>query len=158
MPIDRRKVLAGAAALAVIAATGAVRSEESRNMTAAAMSEQTPLQTALAYHQAWSSRDLDRAMQYIAEDIVCDAPAGRIAGAAAYRAFMAPFVQMLKGTKMLAAFGNESSAMVMYDTQTALVDSAPGAELVTVRNGKIVSSRFLFDRLPFEEARRKAGR
>lgn len=52
----------------------------------------TPLQVATAYHEAWTSKDLDRAMSYIADDIVCDAPAGRIEGAAAYQAFMAPFV------------------------------------------------------------------
>ena len=118
----------------------------------------TPLQIALAYHRAWSDQDLDRAMEFIAEDIVCDAPAGRIEGAAAYRAFMGPFVKMLKSTKLLAAFGDDATALVMYDTHTALVESAPGAEWVTVRNGKIVYSRFLFDRLPFEQARQKAQR
>ena len=34
------------------------------------------LRTALAYFQAWTSHDLDKAMSYIADDIVCDAPAG----------------------------------------------------------------------------------
>jgi limonene-1,2-epoxide hydrolase len=127
------------------------------NMTGATMTEQTtPLQIVLAYHQAWSNRDMDRAMTYIAEDIICDAPAGRIEGAEAYRAFMGPFVKMLKSTKLLAAFGDDATAMIMYDTQTALVESGPGAEWLTIRNSKIAHSRFIFDRLPFEEARRKA--
>jgi SnoaL-like domain len=52
------------------------------------------LRTALAYYQAWTSHDLDEAMTYIADDIVCDAPAGRLAGADAYRGFMGPFVQI----------------------------------------------------------------
>jgi hypothetical protein len=118
----------------------------------------TPLQTALAYHQAWSNRDMDRAMTYIADDIICDAPAGRIEGAAAYQVFMGPFVTMLKGTKLLAAFGDDATAMIMYDTRTALVESGPGAEWLTIKNGKIVYSRFIFDRLPFEQARQKARR
>ena len=50
------------------------------------------LRTALAYYQAWTDHDLDQAMSYIADDIVCDAPAGRLEGAAAYRGFMGPFV------------------------------------------------------------------
>jgi hypothetical protein len=161
MRIDRRKLLAGTTALAGIAATGAAHANESfdRNLKGAPMTEQTtPLQIALAYHRAWSDHDLDRAMEYVAENIVCDAPAGRIDGAEAYRAFMGPFVKMLKGTKLLAAFGDDATAMVMYDTRTALVESAPGAEWVTVKSGKITYSRFLFDRLPFEEARRKAQR
>ena len=112
------------------------------------------LQVALAYHQAWTSKDLDQAMNYISEDISCDAPAGRIEGAEAYRAFMAPLVQILADAHMIAAFGDEDTALVMYDTETVPVKSAPGAECVTVKDGKITHSRFLFDRAPFEAARK----
>ena len=34
------------------------------------------LQTALAYYQAWTGHDLDKAMNYIADDIVCDTRPG----------------------------------------------------------------------------------
>lgn len=115
------------------------------------------LHIALAYHQAWTSKDLDDAMAYIAEDMVCDAPAGRIEGAEAYRAFMAPLVRILINAHMIAAFGDDETARVMYDTETVPVKSAPGAEFVTVKHGKITYSRFLFDRTPFEAARRAAG-
>lgn len=95
-------------------------------------------------------------MTYISEDVVCDAPAGRIEGAEGYRAFMGPFVQILTGARMIAAFGDGETALVMYDTETVPVKSAPGAECVTVKEGKIVYSRFVFDRAPFEAARRAA--
>jgi hypothetical protein len=87
------------------------------------------LQVALAYYHAWTSKDLDQAMTYIAGDIVCDAPAGRIEGAGAYRAFMAPFVQILVKAELLAAFGNSETAVVVYDTETVPVKSAPGARV-----------------------------
>lgn len=119
------------------------------------MTEKSPaLQIALAYHEAWTNKDLDRAMSYIADDVVCDAPAGRIEGADAYRAFMAPFVLILRDAKLIAAFGDDATALVMYDTATVPVPSAPGAECVTVEDGKITYSRFLFDRAPFQAARR----
>lgn len=114
------------------------------------------LRVALAYYEAWTSKDLEKAMTYISEDIVCEAPAGRIEGAEAYRAFMAPFVQILKGSDMIAAFGDERTALVMYDTETVPVKSAPAAECVTVVDGRITRSRFVFDREPFEAARRGA--
>jgi hypothetical protein len=118
------------------------------------VTDQSPaLRIALAYHEAWTTRDLERAMTYIADGIVCDAPAGRIEGAAAYREFMAPFVGMLRGASLVAAFGDDETALLMYDTATVLVPSAPGAECVTVRAGQITYSRFLFDRAPFEAAR-----
>jgi ketosteroid isomerase-like protein len=114
------------------------------------------LQVALDYYNAWTSKDLDRAMTYIAKDIVCEAPAGRIDGADAYRAFMAPFVQILRSSKLIAAFGDYHTALVMYDTETVPVKSAPGAECVTVKDGQITHSRFIFDRAPFEAARQQA--
>jgi len=111
------------------------------------------LDVALAYHHAWTSHDLDKAMSYIADDVVCDAPAGRLEGAAAYRDFMGPFVQILTGSELVAAFGDDEKAVVMYDTQTLPVKSAPGAECVTVKDGKITRSLFIFDRVPFDAAR-----
>jgi len=92
-------------------------------------------------------------MSYIADDIVCDAPAGRLEGAEAYRGFLGPFVQILTSSKMIAAFGDDETALVMYDTETVPVKSAPGAECVTVKDGKITYSRFVFDRAPFDAAR-----
>ena len=110
------------------------------------------LDVALAYHRAWTSGDLDSAMTHVADDVVCDAPAGRLEGAAAYRAFMAPFVGMLTGTELIGAFGDGDRAVVVYDTATTLVPSGPAAECVTVRDGRIAHSRFIFDRLPFQQA------
>jgi len=115
------------------------------------------LQVALAYYEAWTSKDLERAMTYVADEIVCDAPAGRIEGAQAYREFMGPFVQILRRAELIAAFGDDEQALLMYDTETVPVPSAPGAECVTVEGGKITRSRFLFDRAPFQEARAAAS-
>ena len=115
------------------------------------------LRTALAYHQAWTSHDLDQAMSYIADDIICDAPAGRLEGADAYRGFMGPFVEILTGSELIGAFGDDRTALIMYDTETVPVKSAPGAEWVNVTDGKITYSRFVFDRAPFDAARRDAG-
>jgi SnoaL-like protein len=114
------------------------------------------LDVALAYYDAWTSKDFERAMTYVADDVVCDAPPGRIEGADAYRAFMGPFVEILEGARLLAAFGDDDTAVVVYDTETVPVASAPGAECVTVADGKIVYSRFVFDRAPFMAAREAA--
>jgi ketosteroid isomerase-like protein len=112
------------------------------------------LEVALAYYHAWTGHDLDKAMSYIADDMVCDAPAGRLEGATAYRNFMGPFVQILTGSELVAAFGDDVKAVVVYDTETVPVRSAPGAECVTVKDGKIIRSLFIFDRAPFDAARK----
>src|SRR5258708_36534017 len=95
------------------------------------------LRTALAYYQAWTSHELDKAMSYIADDIVCDAPVGRLEGADAYRGFMGPFVQILTGSKLIAAFGDDTPALIMYDTETVPVKSAPGARRLRATHGTI---------------------
>ncbi|HEY1298009.1 MAG TPA: nuclear transport factor 2 family protein [Chloroflexota bacterium] len=116
------------------------------------------LKTALAYYQAWTSKNFDQAMTYIAEDIVCLAPAGRLEGAEAFRGFMEPFSKILTRSGVIAGFGDATTAVVMYDTDTLPVKDAPGAECLTVENGKITRMRIIFDRLPFETARREAAR
>lgn len=109
--------------------------------------------TALAYHRAWTGHDFDRAMTYLAEDVVCEAPAGRIEGAAAFRAFMEPFSGIVSSATVIAAFGDDRTALLMYDTATIPVPSAPGAECLTVRDGRITHIRIVFDRTPFDAAR-----
>ncbi|MGW4945503.1 nuclear transport factor 2 family protein [Actinoplanes sp. NPDC004185] len=115
--------------------------------------ESAALRVALAYHRAWTSKDVELALTDVADDLVCDAPAGRIEGRDAYRAFLAPFAGSLISTTLIAAFGDEDKALLMYDTRSALVASGPGAECLTVRDGRIIRSRFIFDRLPFAAAR-----
>ena len=117
----------------------------------------SPLYVALAYHRAWTSNDFERAMTFIAPDIVCLAPAGRIDGADAFRAFMGPFSQILTRSELLSAFGDRDTAVLIYDTDTIPVQHAPAAEQLTVRNGLIVEMRIIFDRAPFDAARRAAG-
>lgn len=123
------------------------------------MSEHTSaaLETALAYYRAWTGHDFDRAMTYIADDIVCQAPAGRVDGAQAFRGFMGPFAQILTRSSLIAAFGDDATAVLMYDADTVPVEDAPGAECHTVTAGKITHLRIIFDRLPFDAARRTAA-
>ncbi|GIG65283.1 nuclear transport factor 2 family protein [Phytomonospora endophytica] len=117
------------------------------------MSDSTALRTALAYHHAWTGGDFEDAMAFIADDIVCLGPAGRVEGAAAFRDFMGPFSKIATKVELRAAFGDDTNAVVVYDTDTVPVKDAPGAEWVTVEDGRITRMRIIFDRLPFEAAR-----
>ncbi|OXM47209.1 nuclear transport factor 2 family protein [Amycolatopsis alba] len=115
------------------------------------------LDVALSYHRAWTGKDFEKAMTYVADDIVCHTPGGQLSGAEAFRGFMGPFTGILTGSTLLSAFGDETKALLMYDTATLPVASAPGAELVTVRDGRIVELRIVFDRAPFDAAREAAA-
>jgi hypothetical protein len=98
---------------------------------------------------------MDRAMTYVADDMVCEAPSGRIQGAEAFHRFLAPFAQMLTGADLIAAFGDDQTAVVVYNPHTTLVADAPAAERFTVRDGRIVHDLLVVDRIPFDAARRR---
>lgn len=117
----------------------------------------TAVKIALAYFEAWSKKDIDGTMSHVAENVVCHSPGGRIEGAAAFREFWAGFMKMLTGARLVACYGDDTTALVMYDTTTVPVAHAPAAECLTVANGKITECRIVFDRAPFAEARAKAA-
>ena len=113
----------------------------------------TAIDTSLAYHRHWTSGEAESAWAMLAPGVVCDSPAGRLSGREAVRAFMAPFAAGLASSVLLASFGDSKHALLMYDTATPIVDSAPAAELHTVHDGVITHIRIVFDRLPFALAR-----
>jgi hypothetical protein len=115
------------------------------------------LETALAYHEAWTGDEFGKAMACIAEDIVCDTPLGRFEGAAAFRDFLEPFAQRLVRSSLTAAFGDDTAALIMYETTTPFVANGTAAEHLTVQDGEITHIRLVFDQLPGVEARKAAG-
>ncbi len=113
------------------------------------------LEIALAYYHAWTGKDIDKALSYVADDVVCDNPLYRVEGIEGLRAFMTPFAAKLTGSDLLAAYGDADRAMIMYNPHTPDVPDAPSGELFTVRDGKIVHTLLVFDRVPFDAARQK---
>lgn len=107
------------------------------------------LQTALAYHRAWTRGDLDGAMAHVSDDIVCHAPDGEITGKEAYRGFLGGFMLVMTGLTDVAAFGDAQQALLLYCPHTAATRTAPAAEHFTLSDGQIVESRLVFDRLSF---------
>jgi hypothetical protein len=70
---------------------------------------------------------------------------------------MGPFTTILLAANVIAALGDDETAVVLYDTRTVPVPSAPAAEHVTVRDGRIIRMRIIFDRAPFDAARAAAS-
>ncbi len=93
-------------------------------------------------------------MSFIADAIVCEAPAGPIEGARAYRGFLVSFFQLLERAELIASFGDDQTAMLLYDNATVPVPSAPPVGHFTVKDGTITRVRCIFDRVPYEAAAR----
>lgn len=109
----------------------------------------TPLETSLAYFRAWTTGDTDTAWALLADDVLCHTPSGPLRGRGAVAAFIGPFAAMLTHSNLLASSGDGGQSVLIYDTATAAIASAPAAEVHAVSEGAITEIRIIFDRLPF---------
>lgn len=109
----------------------------------------SPKATVLDYHRAWTSGDVEGAMERVADDIVCRAPGHDITGKTAYREFIGGFAPALTGVGDIASFADGERVALFYYPRTAATSTAPAAECFTVRGGRIVESVLVFDRPSF---------
>jgi len=107
------------------------------------------LRIALAYHEAWKNLDHATAMKVVADNVTSETPFGRIEGANALHQSETGFAGMLTGATMVAAYGDDTTALLMYYTHTRPVPSVLSAKYFTVENGKITSIKALFDKSAF---------
>ncbi|GAA2276076.1 hypothetical protein GCM10010149_18920 [Nonomuraea roseoviolacea subsp. roseoviolacea] len=112
-------------------------------------------QIAEDYTRAWMSGDVDQALGFLAEDVVCDAPAGRIEGRAAYRGFLEGFLPKLTGSSITKVLGDGTSAAVVYTTDTTFARDFRAMDYLTVGDGRITHVVTVFDRLPAAQAGRR---
>lgn len=109
----------------------------------------TALQIAKTYVEAIARRDVDTIISVSADEIVCTSPIGRITGAERFREFHAGFARMIKTVTILATYGDDQQAVVVYSADTHPVADAIVAELLKVKNGKIASTDVIYDATPF---------
>ena len=107
----------------------------------------TPVAIARAFTEAWTSGDFDSAARYVAEDVVFDGPLGHTDGNAAYIAGLTGLSRLvgLSGVNILAVFGDDAQALIMYELVTERFGRLLCAKLLTFRDGKIERDRLTFD-------------
>ena len=109
------------------------------------MNERTaPAAVARAFTETWASHDMDATAGYLADDVTFEGPGGRSVGKEAYLQGLSGFAQSVTGLNILAAHGDESEAVIVYEVTTAQPATLTCAELLTFRNGKIASDRLTF--------------
>lgn len=105
----------------------------------------TPLTICRAFLEAWTSHDMDAAARYVAEDVRFDGPIQHSTGIELYMDGLIPFAQTVTGLTILAAFGDDKSALIVHEVTTAPFGTVTMAELFTVKSGKIQAHRATFD-------------
>jgi ketosteroid isomerase-like protein len=102
-----------------------------------------------AYHQAWTSGDVDRALALVSDDVRCFAPDEDVTTKSDWHEYLARFVPMLTGAPEHARMADDDRVALWYFPQTAGTTTTLASELFTVRDGQIVEIRLAFDRLGY---------
>jgi SnoaL-like domain len=107
------------------------------------------LAVAQTYVNAIANKNVDAILAVSADGVVCTSPMGRTTGTQKFREFHDGFARMIKKITVLAAYGGDEQAVIVYNAETHPVASAVTAELIKVENGKIVSTDVIYDATPF---------
>lgn len=108
-----------------------------------------PLVVAHTYVNAIAGKNVDAIIAISADDVVCTSPIGRLTGTQKFREFHDGFARMIKKVTVLAVYGDDEQAVIVYNAETHPVPNAVTTELVKVKNGKIVSTDVIYDATPF---------
>src|SRR5262245_14498607 len=110
-----------------------------------------PATRARAFTEAWTRHDLDTAASYLADDVTFDGPINHTTGKEAYMQGLSAFARAVTGAKIIAAFGDDTQALIMYEV-TGPFGTLTCAELLTFRGGKIHADRLTFDTYNLRQA------
>lgn len=115
------------------------------------MAEATPapLDLVLRFHRAWTSGDLDTAMDQVTDDFVCHTPGDGSMGKGQYREYLASFLPQMTGVVDLAQFVDQDRVALFHYPQTAITERTLAGEIFTLRKGRIAESSLAFDRLSY---------
>jgi SnoaL-like domain len=122
------------------------------------MTDQSALDVAVAYTDAWARRDLRTAAGYLAPDVAFDGPFARYESAEPLMKGLERFVtNLVPGWKQLAAVARGEQVMLMYEVYVPSGKPVRTAEHFTVRDGLIRSETLVFDSVALETARAEAA-
>ena len=104
-----------------------------------------PVEIAEAFTRAWASGKLEEAARYVADDVVFDGPMQKSTGLKPYIEGLTKLSQAVIGVRMIAAYGDDEHALLMYDLLTEAYGTLTCAKYLTVRDGRIARDQLTFD-------------
>ncbi|HUY77581.1 MAG TPA: nuclear transport factor 2 family protein [Ktedonobacterales bacterium] len=112
----------------------------------------TPTAIARAFTEAWTSHDLTTAADYVGEDVVFDGPLGHTDGKQEYMEGINRLAQIVTSMRVVAVYGDDAQALIMYELHTEQYGVLTCAKLFTILDGKIQTDRLTFDSYPMRKA------
>ena len=109
------------------------------------MPNHEPLETARAYHRAWTAKDFDRATALLADDLAVEVPVNAYPTTASFAAALRAFGSLTRGVELLSAMGAGEEAMLLYDMDVEGLGVMRVVEHFTIRDGRIARLRQVHD-------------
>jgi hypothetical protein len=97
---------------------------------------------------AWSTGNVDEAVQHLTDDVEILVPNGTCHGHRGYHVFMDGFVGMLTGVSNFTIYGHDTTAVAWYATHVQLVPTLVAGERITLNSNKIKRIEVAFDQMP----------
>ena len=108
-----------------------------------------PSSVVRAYHEAWTSGDVDQALTYVSDDVRCFAPDESVTTKDDWRGYLTGFLPMLTGAPEHARMADGNRVALWYFPQTAATATTLASELFTVEDDQITEIRLAFDRMGY---------
>lgn len=110
------------------------------------MTKQSALDIAVAFLDAWTKGDFEKAGTHLAEDFVFDGPIAHYTSASGFLAGSRRFIEAIQpGWTKVAAFGDDREALLLYDLTLRTGAPLRIADHYTVSNGQIRAETILWD-------------
>ena len=110
------------------------------------MTEQSALEIATAFLDAFTAKDFEGARSHLADDFAFQGPIARYESAEDFLAGSRTFAETIRpGWKKVAAFGDEREALLLYDLSLVSGAAMRVADRYTIGDGKIRTETILWD-------------
>jgi hypothetical protein len=104
------------------------------------------------YHQSWTSRNYDQAIDLLAPTLTVEVPINDYPTVDSFAQALRGFGDLVERIDLLCELSNGPEAMLLYDMQVNRLGRLRVAEHFTVTNGKITRLRQVHDTAPVRAA------
>ncbi|WP_328988482.1 nuclear transport factor 2 family protein [Kribbella sp. NBC_01245] len=103
------------------------------------------VRVALEFLDAFATKDSAKLASLLDPDVVFESPRTTLNGADAVATAIGGFAQAVLGVSVIAAYGDEERAVVMYDMELGPLGTIRASDHLVVRDGRVISDQLVFD-------------
>ncbi|MFG1795385.1 nuclear transport factor 2 family protein [Nocardia sp. NPDC049149] len=107
--------------------------------------DSTPVRVAIEFVNAWARRDICTVAAMLSDDVTFESPCARVSGITATLRLLGDFARVVTDIEVIAAFGDDHQAMILYDMATEAYGTVRVADRLVVRRGQIIADSVVFD-------------